>query len=502
MGIRYLRHPAQRRLFLSRDRFGQKPLFYTLQNGSFAFASELTSLLQHRAVASSISSLSVQKYFAYGFVPAPHSLYEDIYKLPAGCNLTVDAQSLTHRITRYWDFVLENAADESPDRNTESALAETLSTLLRDAVRRQWRADVPAGIFLSGGIDSSAISYFARQEAVHPLATFSIGFEHPGFDESDQARRVSSVLGTQHTEQRLSSTAARCVLPQIAARLDEPIGDSSIICTHLLSEMARPHVTVALGGEGADELLGGYDPFRILNLADLYSRYIPRPLHQAVRLAAARLPTRTGYMTLDYRLTRTLRGLSYPPSLWNPVWIGPLEPSDLQACFDDAASVERVYEDAIEVWDSCVQPGLVERTLQFFVKLYLQDDILAKVDRAGMMNSLEVRSPFLDLDLVNFVRRLPTRFKLHRGRTKYLLREAMRPFLPSWIIDRPKHGFAVPMAQWLREDGLGTVAPLPRGIRADFVRRKVMAHQAGSENNAVFLWSLWLLAHTAHARTR
>ena len=192
---------AQRRLFLSRDRFGQKPLFYTRQNGSFAFASELTSLLQHRAVASSISGLSVQKYFAYGFIPAPHSLYEHIYKLPAGCNLTVDAQSLTHRITRYWDFVLENAADESPDRNTEAALAETLGTLLRDAVRRQWRADVPAGIFLSGGIDSSAISYFARQEAVHPLATFSIGFEHAGFDESDQARRVSSVLGTQHTEQ-------------------------------------------------------------------------------------------------------------------------------------------------------------------------------------------------------------------------------------------------------------------------------------------------------------
>ena len=182
-------------------------------------------------------------------------------------------------------------------------------------------------------------------------------------------------------------------------------------------------------------------------------------------------------MTLDYRLTRTLRGLSYPPSLWNPVWIGPLEPSDLQACFDDAASIERVYEDAIELWDGCVQPGLVERTLQFFVKLYLQDDILAKVDRAGMMNSLEVRSPFLDLDLVNFVRRLPTRFKLRRGRTKYLLREAMRPFLPSWIIDRPKHGFAVPMAQWLREDWLGTFAPLPRGIRAEFVRRKVMAHQ-------------------------
>jgi len=172
----------------------------------------------------------------------------------------------------------------------------------------------------------------------------------------------------------------------------------------------------------------------------------------------------------------------------------------LQACFDDAASVERVYEDAIEAWDSCVQPGLVERTLQFFVKLYLQDDILAKVDRAGMMNSLEVRSPFLDLDLVNFVRRLPTRFKLRRGRTKYLLRQAMRPFLPSWIIDRPKHGFAVPMAQWLREDWLGTFAPLPRGIRADFVRRKVMTHQAGSENNAVFLWSLWLLTHTAHAR--
>jgi asparagine synthase (glutamine-hydrolysing) len=487
---------ARHTLFLSRDRFGQKPLFYSHQQGTFAFASELTGLVPHRSMTRVMSSLSVRKYFAYGFIPAPHSIYAHIYKLPAGCNLTLDTRTLTYRTTRYWDFVLE--PDDSMRHRLPDLTAE-LRGLLGQAVRRQMQSDVPVGVFLSGGIDSSAIACYAAEASSAPLQTFSIGFEDAGFDESQQARRVSSWLGAHHTDHTLSATEATRVLPEIASRLDEPIADGSMICTYLLCERARRQVTVALGGEGADELFAGYDPFRILTAAEWYWQLTPKPLHQAIKLAAARLPTRAGYMTFDYRLTRMLRGLSYPPALWNPVWIGALDPVELEACFDEPVCTEQVYAEAIELWDGC-RGGLIEKTMQFFVKLYFQDDILTKVDRAGMMHSLEVRSPFLDVDLIEFVRRLPARLLLSRGRTKYLFKEAMRPLLPSWIVDRSKHGFAVPMASWLRQDRLQLdLAALPHGLSPLFVRRKIEAHRRGTENNAVFLWSLWLLTQTTDA---
>jgi asparagine synthase (glutamine-hydrolysing) len=489
---------TRQQLLLSRDRFGQKPLYYTLQNGTLAFASELTGLLPHRHVRRTLSALSLQKYFAYGFIPSPHSLYEQVFKLPAGCNLLVDTRTLRCSLTRFWDYAVEPADD---DRQSIPELAERLRDLVGQAVRRQMQSDVPVGVFLSGGVDSSAISYFAAKHSSRTLDTFSVGFEHPEFDESAAARQAASFIGTHHTLATLSASEAQRVLPDIVSHLDEPIGDGSLICTHLLCETARPRVTVALGGEGADELFGGYDPFRVLNLARWYARVMPRPMHRAVRLVAARLPARAGYMTLDYRLTRLLRGLSHPPSLWNPVWIGALDARELSECFDDPAPIESVYAEAIELWDRSSHLGLLERSMQFYLKLYLQDDILTKVDRAGMINSLEVRSPFLDLDLIDFVRRLPASVLLRGGRTKFLFKEAMRTVLPPWIVDRSKHGFAVPMAQWWRDGWLDTDRlPLPRGINAAFVSRKLRAHRAGTENNAVFLWSLWLLSRTTNAR--
>ena len=423
-------------------------------------------------------------------------MYADIYKLPAGCSLTVDTRTLDYRVTRYWDYVLE--PDDSPGAGEVTQACERLRATLAQAVRRQCRSDVPFGVLLSGGIDSSAIAHFAASEHPH-VDTFSIRFDHPEFDESAQARRVSTLLATRHTERTLSRGDAPAVLDRIASRLDEPIGDSSIVCTHLLCETARERVTVALGGEGADELFGGYDPFRALALAEWYARLVPGAVHRAIRLVAARLPSRAGYMPFDYRLSRMLRGLSYRPALWNPVWIGPLEPAELRDCFEAPLDIEEVYAEAIELWDRSPHRDPVERTQQFFAKLYLQDDILPKVDRAGMMSSLEVRSPFLDLDLVDFARRLPTHLKLRGWQTKYLLKEAMRPLLPSWIVDRPKHGFAVPMAEWLREGWLAPDGAIPPGVRPEFVTRKLTAHRRATENNAIFLWSAWVLAQTANA---
>ena len=208
------------------------------------------------------------------------------------------------------------------------------------------------------------------------------------------------------------------ILPEIASRLDEPVADSSLAPTFLLCQTARRQIKVALGGDGADELFAGYDPFRALKFAKLYSRCVAGPVHQAIRLLAERLPTSQKNISRDFILKRTLRGLSYPSKIWNPVWMGPLEPVELNELFAEEIDPEEVYSEAIELWEANPGKNIVDRTLEFYTKLYFQNDILVKLDRASMMNSLEVRSPYLDMDLVDFVRRIPSDYKYRNGQTK------------------------------------------------------------------------------------
>jgi asparagine synthase (glutamine-hydrolysing) len=490
----------RRRMFLSRDRFGQKPLYYTFQNGTFAFASELSSLIRHSLVRSSVSLLAVQKYFAYGFIPAPHSLYESIYKLPGGHNLVVDANSPAPVVRRYWDFVLEPASELA--ERTEQDLSQELIDLLRSAVKRHLLSDVPVGLFLSGGIDSSTITRFATEiSSARPIWSFCVGFDSREFDESQHAALVAQTFGTQHVQSVLSQAEFGPLAKEIAERVDEPQSDSSLLPTSLLCKMARRHVTVALGGDGADEMFCGYDTFKAVQLAQTYARIVPRPIHEAARMAAALLPTTYGYMSFDFRLRRLLSGLSFGQELWNPVWLGPLGPSELTECFLEPADPESIYSEAIGLWEQCASKHLIDRTTQFYVKLYLQDGILTKLDRAGMWNSLEVRSPFLDMELVDFIRRLPTKMRIRNSCTKYLLRQAMRPLLPASVLKRRKHGFPFPAGEWLRNGSLekSDFKPLS-GQRPEFVEKRWLRHRKGQADERLFLWSQWVLCHSLQNR--
>lgn len=483
----------RRRLLLSRDRFGQKPLYWAQRPGLFAFASELEALAHHTRIERAVSHEALRKFFAYGWVPTPASMLEGVYKLPAGSNLEIELPDGTPHLRRWWEFRLE---PEPPGRSLK-ALAEELRERLDRAVARRLVADVPLGVFLSGGIDSSALAHFAAAR-VEPgaLRTFAVSFEEASFDESAYAERVAQHVGSQHRCTSFSMHAAREILPAIADRLDEPLGDASLLPTYLLCGAARREVTVALGGDGGDELFAGYDPFRALRLANLYRRIVPRPVHTAIRLLAARLPTSHRYMSFEFRLKRALRGLAHPPALWNPVWMSPLEPRELAEFLAEPVDAEEVYAEAIAAWESCAGGHPVDRTLQFFTRLYLQDDILAKVDRASMLNSLEVRSPFLDIELVDFVRRLPHTYKLRRGTTKFLLRRALRGLLPREILERPKQGFAVPMGQWL-EGGLppfDRIEPIAYGTTARFLRQRLQEHRSGRADHRLFLYPHWLLS--------
>jgi asparagine synthase (glutamine-hydrolysing) len=489
---------ARQRLFGSRDRFGKKPLFYFHEGDTFGFASELSSLTQHPQCPRNLSPLSLKKYFAYCYVPTPRTIYERVWKLPGGHNFEVDlgrtaGQRPMLRVWRWWEFVIESGADFQSTSVEECGL-QVRATLER-ATKRRLMSDVPLGVFLSGGIDSSAIAALAAKHVpAGQLNTFSIGFDDPTFDESHYAKLVADELGTRHHHDTLDLDKSAALLPELVARLDEPLGDGSLLPTYLLSRFTRQHVTVALGGDGGDELFAGYDPMRALRTAELYAKFVPRPIHAGLRHLAARLPVSHANISFDFKVKRFLRGLSHPAPLWNPVWMGALEPADIRELCGAPADPEEIYSEAIEAWDLCAQPNLVDRALQFWTQVYLQDDILVKVDRASMLCSLEARSPFLDIEVVDLARRIPWQLKLRGGETKWILKRALAPVLPREIVERPKKGFGMPIGRWLREGRFPFATDaIPPGLDRAFVEEKHAAHLAGRADERLYLWCQWLL---------
>jgi len=480
-------------VLFSRDRFGKKPLFYFASADVFAFASELTALREHPAVPSALSQRALQKYFAYGYVPAPLTFLDGVAKLPAGHSLTLNLDDLTHRVTRYWQY--QPAPQQ--DARAEGELIEEFRARLDAAVARRLLADVPVGCFLSGGIDSSAVTALAMRHAGKDrIKAFSIGFEEASFDETRYARRVAEHVGADHQIETMSVQRALDILPDIAARWDEPIADSSMLPTYLLCQYARKQVTVALGGDGADELLAGYDPFRALRYARWYEKLVPKPVHRAMSLVAVRLPVSHRYMSVDFRLKRTLRGMDHPAHLRLPVWMAPLAPSELNELFSAPLDLDEVYSEAIDAWDSCDSSDPIERTIAFYIRLYLQDDILVKVDRASMLHSLEVRAPFLDCELIDFLRRLPTNMKLRNGTSKWILRQCAQPLLPKEVLTRSKQGFALPVGAWLANGTLGASDTVV-GARAAFWQRQLAVQRSHDADQRLYLWSEIALRESA-----
>jgi len=481
-----------RRIFLSRDRFGEKPLYYTLQGGTFAFGSEVTALAAHGNLQFTIDRLGLQKFLAHGFTPAPNTIYAECRKLAAGHSASFDLNAWTLETRCYWRFALR--PDESLSPADEPRLSEELRGLLFQSVRRRLISDVPLGVFLSGGIDSTAtVAAAAACRPAESLDTFAIGFTDPSFDESAYARLAATHYGTRHHEQVLDLETGKPLLDSVLGRLDEPLGDASILPTYLVSRFARQKVTVALSGDGGDELFAGYDPFKALLPARLYAHLAPGIAHRGLRRLADLLPISRANMSFDFKLKRFLSGLSYRAPFWNPVWLAPVEPKDMVELLEAPASIEQVYSEALECWEAAPAGSLIDRTLAFYTRFYLQDDILMKVDRAAMMNGLETRAAFLDNDLVDFCARLPSRFKFAQGRGKHLLRRALRGVVPDAILDRPKKGFGVPISRWLRE------LPPPEDSIAAFrpgaFNRLWQEHRDGVKDNRLALWSGLSLHH-------
>jgi asparagine synthase (glutamine-hydrolysing) len=482
---------GRQELFLSRDRFGKKPLYYYFDGANLVFASELTSLIQHSSVPRSFDQESLQKLFAYGFIPAPRSLLQGVRKLPAGHWMKLDLAKKTLQVQQFWKFEF----DPFPKvpKNAEAEWGSELIRLLDAAIKRRLDADVPVGVFLSGGIDSSLVATLAtRHQSV--VETFSIGFTEKSFDESQYARLMAKRLGTQHFEETFSIDHCLDFAPQVAQHLDEVFGDSSILPTSLVSRLARTRVKVVLGGDGGDELFAGYDPFQALRYASRYHRITPKPGHAFIQALAARLPVSHVNMSLDFKVKRMLRGLSYSPEYWLPTWMGPLTPTEISDLFGTPVKPEELYAEAVEAWNEPSAQTDIDRAMLFYLRLYLPDDILVKVDRASMAYGLEARAPFLDIDLVDFVRRIPSDYKLRGGTTKYLLKQAARSLLPDEIIDRKKKGFGVPIGRWFQTGALnlnGSTAVT--GLNRDLVQERLRQHTLGRHDDRSALWCVWML---------
>jgi asparagine synthase (glutamine-hydrolysing) len=488
---------TKREVLFAVDRTGKKPLYWASRNGHFLFASEPKAFYAHPEFQAELNMLGLQQYLAHEYVPAPQTIFKDVFKMEPAHYMILNADSPEKEpaSTSYWNLTFEPKLSLS-----EGEYCANIRDLLKRAVQRRLMSEVPLGVFLSGGIDSSSIvAMMAELMPPKNIKSFSIAFEDPSFDESSYARQVAVHFGTDHHEEVLSPRTMLDILPQVAAVLDEPFADASVIPTYLLSRFTRQQVTVALGGDGGDELFAGYDTFSAHQLARFYEK-IPRTFHTIFKKGAQYLPVSTDNISFDFKVKRFLSGMDHPKEVRNQVWLGTFSPEVQQQLLvrQPDASYEEIYGPSLRCEQNSPARSYMDHTIYAYFKTYLMNDILVKVDRASMANSLEVRAPFLDVELIEFVNCMPDTLKINGLKRKYILKKALEAKLPVNIIDRPKKGFGVPISEWFKNelkpllyDEFSEEKIRSEGIfNAAYVGKLLKGHFDGRKDNRKEIWTL------------
>lgn len=502
-------------LFLARDRIGEKPLYYGWVGGALVFGSELKALRAFPGWGNDIDRNALSLFLRHNYVPAPYSIYRDVFKLPPASLLEFKSGDVAQRevppLRKYWSLreVAETGLASQYVGTVTNAVNE-LEALLHKAIAGQMVSDVPLGAFLSGGIDSSTVVALMQAQSPRPIKTFTIGFHEAGYNEAECAKAVAKHLGTDHTELYVTASEAMDVIPILPNLYDEPFSDSSQIPTYLVSRLAKRHVTVSLSGDGGDELFAGYNRY-------IWGRRIWR---------------QTGWMPGSLRQAAAKAAMLLPPSSWDRIFnsLAPLLPAKIRYAHPgdkiyklseilSADHPEALYLNLISHWkhpsrvvrggaepatvltDSgqwAKLPDFVQRMMFLDAISYLPDDILVKVDRASMGVGLESRIPFLDKNVIEFAWRIPLEWNMRDGQGKWLLRQILGKYVPKALIDRPKMGFGVPIDSWLRgplrewaEDLLAEQKLMKQGFfEVEPIRQKWEEHQSGKRNWQYYLWDV------------
>lgn len=508
---------SERSLFLARDRMGEKPLYYGWQGDAFLFGSELKAFKPHPSFRGEVDRDALTLLLRHSYIPAPHTIYRGIRKLPPGTMIRISIESgsvatgIYPEPKAYWS--LRGAVDDAvlmPFSGGEREAIGAMELQLKEAIGLQMIADVPLGAFLSGGIDSSTVVALMQAQSSRRVRTFTVGFQEEGYDEASYAREVARHLGTEHTELYVTSEEARAVIQKLPTLYDEPFSDSSQIPTFLISQMARQHVKVALSGDGGDELFGGYNRYFLMSKIWRYVRRLPPALRHTIVLAIQALPPHAWnriYDGIALGLPRHLRSVQLGDKAHKLAEI--LECKSPEAIYYGLISHWKQPEDVViggrepktVLTQNRLSVGIsdIEQYMMYLDAVsYLSDDVLVKVDRAAMGTSLETRVPFLDHRVVETAWRLPQSMKIRNGQGKWILRKILDKYVPKALIDRPKMGFGVPIDSWLRgplrewaesllsESRLrseGFFNPAP-------IRQKWAEHLSGQRNWQYYLWDV------------
>jgi len=482
-------------LYLARDRLGIKPIHYWQSGSTVVFSSEIKSILQS-SYQRELDLGGMSRFFTFEYIPAPQTIFKGIKKLLPGHMMVINDSKV--QIKQYWDLKYSNSNNA---QKNEETIKEEIYQRLKASVRKRLISDVPLGVFLSGGMDSSSITALMSEVAVSKIKTFSIGFKEKSFNELGYAKIVADHFQTDHHEFVVESNQVRELVPKLVEYLDEPLADASIIPTFIISNLARKYVTVALAGEGGDELFAGYDTYKAYQVARFY-RKVPKLVRDRIIKRIVRgLPASGKRLSFEFKAKKFISGIDYPPEISNFIWWGAYSPAEKKELFT-VDLLGKVNQDLFAPisfhLSNCSAEETINRLGYLDLKLYLQDDLLVKADRMSMANSLEIRVPFLDHTFVEYAATIPSSLKLKGLTTKHILKKAMTPYLPPEIVNRRKIGFDIPLGVWIRNELKDFVAEVlsPTNLNKhkffnqSFIEKLLKEHFQGAHNHRQLLWPL------------
>ena len=486
----------KKELFLAKDRMGKKPLYYTETENCFVFASEVKSMLLHPSVKKELNVEAVNQYLTFDYVPTPNSIIKNIFKLEAAHYLVVKNNKIVKKAS-FWenDFVQNN------EISFHDAVLK-LDELLNESTASRLMSDVPLGVFLSGGLDSSTIVYYAQKNSLQKIKSFSIGFEDKSYDEASYANQVARHLGTDHFNKVLTPKHTLELIDEIYNQMDEPFADASLIPTYFLSKFARLHVKVALGGDGSDELQAGYSTF----ISDKFKEPLatmPSAFSKGLlNIANVLLPVDDRNISFDFKVKQYLRGFLSDRNHIHQLWLGSFLPEEKMLLFNievidklqDVSGLDIIDKHFSKTKSSWSE---FEKITYYYYQTYLLDDILVKVDRASMFNSLEVRAPFLDKNVVEFMNSLPKKFKIDGFKSKAILKKLMEDKLPDNIVYRSKKGFGIPLSDWIRKDLREEIESVllkeDQYFNIKYIQLLLNEHHTKKFNHRKLIWNLFIL---------